>query len=104
LIDLVSVCLFLFIELKVPLNKYLSAFRHLCIKSNIIGITSVRNVILTTLREINSISLSESGRCSYSISAHRFRVSVIDCATLRDVIQNLSPVVEYERCVAVMVV
>ena len=32
LLDLISVCLFvLFIELKFPLNKYLSAFCHLCI-------------------------------------------------------------------------
>ena len=73
-------------------------------KSNIIGITSVRNVILTTIQEVNSISLAESGRCSYSISAHRFKVNVIDCATLHHVIQNMSPFVEYERYVALLVV
>jgi len=55
------------------------------------------------MEEVNSISIAESGRCSYSISANHFKVNVIDCTTLHNFKQNQSRIIEYDRCISLTV-
>jgi len=52
-------------------------------------------VILGTIQEVNSISLAESGSCSYSISANHFKLNVIDCTSWHNIKQNESRIIEY---------
>jgi len=64
-------------------------------------ITSVKNIILSTIQEVTSIFLSRRGRCSYSISANN--LIAIYCTGQHNIKPNQLQIIDYNRCIALFV-